>query len=302
MALYSKDAGYGRLSANKISGAFLPGKTFIVGKAALAYSSMYRQLFNNDSDGVVRYANTITAALALCTASAGDQILVLPGHTEAVTAAAGLALNVAGVRIIGLGHGAIRPTISFTTATTATCTISAASVTLENFVFLQTFDAIVSPFVVSAADVTFDRCYFQTATATAQVTQMILTTAAADNFTIKNCRFIGTIDAGNTCAVTLVGGDNAIIVDNDFIGAYTTTVGAIQSITTLNTNCLISRNNIVNKTASATKGVSLLTGSTGQVTRNIFGIGSGAAPITGDAVHWGGNWSAAAVATNGTLV
>ena len=32
------------------------------------------------------------------------------------------------------------------------------------------------------------------------------------------------------------------------------------------------------------------------------GIGSGAAPITSDAAWWAGNWSAAAVATNGTLV
>lgn len=299
---WNLNSGYGLHLANAIMCAGQSGKIFIVGASGVAYRDQISQLFQGDADGKLRFASTISAAVALCTASGNDQILVLPGHTESVSAAAGIAINVAGVNIVGLGTGTQRPTITFTTATTATITITAANVTISNMVFLQTFDAIVSPFVVSAAGCTFKGCYFQTATATAQVTQMILTTAAADNFSLIGNRFIGTADAGNTAAVTLVGGDNAYIVDNDFIGAYTSSVGAIQSITTPNTNCVIRRNTIVNRTASATKGITLLTGSTGVITENKFGIGSGAAPITSDAAWWVGNWSAAAVATNGTLV
>lgn len=278
------------------------GKSFIVGKSALAYSSMYRQLFVSDVDGTVRYFSTIAAAIAACTANSGDTIFVLPGHTETISAAAGIAISKAGVSIVGLGNGATRPTITFDTATTATMTITAANVTIDNFIFTQAFDAIVSPIVISAAGVTIKNCYFMVANATYQATQMILTTAAADNLTIVNNRFIGTADAGTTAAITLVGGDNANISDNDFIGAYSSGVGAIRSITTLNTNCVIRRNTIVNATASATKGITLLTGSTGIITENKFGIGSGAAPITADAAWWAGNWSAAAVGTNGTLV
>lgn len=245
---------------------------------------------------------TIAQARTAATASNGDVIIVMPGHAESVTGAAGIALSKAGISIVGLGTGSSRPTITFSTATNATITISAANVSIDNFVFLQTFDAIVSPFVISAANCTLSNNYFQTATATAQVTQEILTTAAADNLTIRGNRFVGTVDAGNTAAITLVGGDNAQIIDNDFMGAYTSGVGAIQSITTLNTNCVIRRNTIINRTASSTKGITLLTGSTGIITENKFGIGSGAAPITSDAAWWAGNWSAAAVATNGTLV
>lgn len=300
--LYNKNAGYGRILANKIASLGVPGKTFIVGKAALAYRQMYQDVFTPDEEGKVRFASTITAALALCTANSGDTIYVLPGHTETISAAAGLAINVAGVNIVGLGNGSNRPTITFDTATTATMTITAANVTMSNFIFTQAFDAIVSPIVISAAGVTLKNNYFMVANATYQATQMILTTAAADNLTITGNRFEGTTDAGTTAAVTLVGGDNANIVDNDFIGAYSSGVGAIRSITTLNTNCVIKRNTIMNSTASATKAITLLTGSTGAITDNRFGIGSGTAPITADAAWWNANYSSAAVATNGTLV
>ena len=299
---WNLNSGYGAHLANAIMCSRLSGKIFIVGASGVAYRDQIQQLFQGDVDGKVRFTATIAAAVALCTASGNDQIMVLPGHTESVSAAAGIALSTAGISLIGLGTGTQRPTITFDTATTATMTVTAANVTIDNFVFTQAFDAIVSPIVVSAAGFTMKNCYVMTANASYQCTQFILTTAAANNMTIVNNRFNGTVDAGTTAVITIVGGDNAYIADNDFIGAYTSAVGAIQSITTLNTNCVIRRNTIVNKTAGATKGITLLTGSTGVIAENKFGIGSGAAPITGDAVHWVGNWSAAAVATNGTLV
>lgn len=245
---------------------------------------------------------SMSQAVTMARASMGDVVIVMPGHTETVSAAGGLALSKAGVYFAGMGFGADRPTITFTTATTATMTLTAASNTLDNFIFTQTFDAITSPLVVSAANVTLKNSYFMTANASAQAVQMVLTTAAANNLVITNNRFIGTADAGSTSAITIVGGDNINITDNDFIGAYTTSVGAIQGLTTLTTNIVVRRNSIINRTASATKGIALLTGSTGVIVENKFGIGSGAAPITADAAWWAGNWSAAAVATNGTLV
>lgn len=294
---------YGSIS--KVVPLMSPGaKYHFVGPTAANWYGDFLNQFGPDRDGGNRVFPSLVAALADANvvASRGDVILVLPGHTEAVPSAAFIAVTKAGLTIQGLGTGNLRPTITFSTATTATLTISAANVTIDNIIFTQSFDAIVSPIVISAAGVTIKNCYFMVANATVQATQMILTTAGADNLTIVNNRFIGTADAGSTAAVTLVGGDNANISDNDFIGAYTTTVGAIQSITTLNTNCVIRRNTIINRTASATKGVTLLTGSTGVIAENKFGIGSGAAPITADAAWWAGNWSAAAVASNGTLV
>src|SRR5215211_623854 len=62
---------------------------------------------------------TIDYAIGNCTADQGDLILVLPGHEEAVSAAAGLALDVAGVTIQGVGTGRARPTITLGTSTAA---------------------------------------------------------------------------------------------------------------------------------------------------------------------------------------
>lgn len=303
MSNYNLNAGYGQLMAERIALGLGAGKIFIVGKSAVPYRDVYADLFPNDIDGVPRFSATIAGAIAMCTASAGDNILVLPGHTETISAAAGIALSKAGVTLKALGNGSNRATLTFDTATTATMTLAAANVTLDGFVLgCIGFDAIVSPLVISAANVAIKNCLFTTADGTNQAVQAILTTAAANNLLISGCRFMGTVDAGTTAAITLVGGDNATIIDNDFIGAYSSGVGAIRSITTLNSNCVIKRNTIVNLTASATKGITLLTGSTGVISDNRFGIGSGTAPITADAAWWNANYSSAAVATNGTLV
>src|SRR4051812_45633389 len=48
---------------------------------------------------------SIDYAIGNCEADRGDLIVVLPGHVETVTGAAGVALDVAGVRIVGIGRG-----------------------------------------------------------------------------------------------------------------------------------------------------------------------------------------------------
>lgn len=57
---------------------------------------------------------TIAGAYALCTADAGDFIVVMPGHAETLTAV--VSLNKAGVTIIGVGNGDNRPTITVNAA------------------------------------------------------------------------------------------------------------------------------------------------------------------------------------------
>src|SRR3990167_11564102 len=60
----------------------------------------------NSADGVVTVAsvyNTIDAAIGACTADQGDIIYFGEGHTESVSAAAGFVMDIAGVKLIGLG-------------------------------------------------------------------------------------------------------------------------------------------------------------------------------------------------------
>ena len=84
---------------------------------------------------------TIDQAIGACTADNGDVVAVLEDHTESVVGAAGISHDVAGVRIIGLGVGRNRPRVTFTTATGASCDLTAARCSLENLVFINAIDA-----------------------------------------------------------------------------------------------------------------------------------------------------------------
>ncbi len=248
---------------------------------------------------------TINYAIGKCTANNGDIIYVLPGHTETIKAAGGITCNVAGVSIIGLGTGSLRPTITLSTATTATFLVTAANVFVQNMYFDSTgIDAIATAFDVRAAGFTLDTCehYFAKTSYVTLIGMTLDSAAHANNLAINNCYIHGDAVANCTNWLQLVGGDSIKFTNNYARGNFTTSLGVINNITAAVTQICVSNNILENNTASATKVVVLLTGSTGVLVNNRCGIGSGAAPFTADACHWAGNWSAAAVATNGTLV
>lgn len=247
---------------------------------------------------------TIAGALAQCLAGRGDVIFVKPGHAETISGAAGIALSVSNVSIVGIGAGNTRPSITFGTATTAQMTVTAAGVSLSNFLLDMTgFDAIVSGLSVTAADFSLLGCDVVLANATNQATTGLTTTAAADRLTIDSCRFRGTTDAGTVAALTIVGGDGHQISNNYFQGAYTSGTGAISNITTAMTNALIKNNNIANATAGSTKALTAVAGSTGMLSDNRYQILSGTAPVTAAGMSWvGANYYAASVGVISILV
>ena len=99
------------------------------------------------------------------TASNGDVVYLLPGHAETVSAAAGIVCDIAGVTIIGIGTGTLRPKITFDTATTADMDIDAANTVIENIHFSANFADIVAPIDVNAQFCTIRGCRFsETAT------------------------------------------------------------------------------------------------------------------------------------------
>lgn len=280
------------------------GKVFVVGATGLAYRDQINQMFGHDPDGRVRFTSTIAAAVALCTANAYDVIVVLPGHTESITSAAALALNVAGVTIRGLGVGSMRPTLTWSTVVGASMDVSAANVTVDNMILdLTGVDAITAGINVTAAGFTLSNSLVITATASAQATLGILTTAAASRMRILNNEFLGTTDAGTATAIRIVGGNEHRIEGNRFYGAYTTSLGAIENNTTACLRVTIKDNIIENATASSTKAMVFAAGSTGSISGNRMQILSGTAPITGAAMSWvGANYYAATIATAGTLI
>ncbi len=196
------------------------GKKFIVGKSALAHRDMYQEIFRNDVDGVPRFADTIAGALSKCTANSGDTIFVLPGHTETVSGAAGIALDKAGVNIIGLGSGSTRPTITLDTAATASITVTAANITISNMIFNADFADITTCFsLANAPFFTLDRCYIKAEEASKNFLSVVTTNATTGNasgLTITNSKWIEP-DTATLHLVNMAGTNADVAIEKNFV-------------------------------------------------------------------------------------
>ena len=216
---WNKNAGYGRAMLDGID--FLgSGKVFIVGDSSTVNKDMLKQIFTPDADGTLRFFATIDLAVSACTADAGDLILVMPGHTETLSDATSLNLDVAGVSIVGLGEGALRPTLTLDTATTATIPVSAANVTVKNMIITANFADVVSAFTLAAAaNFKLLDCYIK-ATATnmnfVYVVDTNTTTDSASGLVIDGCKWI---DADLVCeSMVKMDGDNSdVVISNNFV-------------------------------------------------------------------------------------
>ena len=252
---------------------------------------------NNDGRDVLRPRATWQNAYNSCRANRGDMVVLLPGHLETYTAAAAMALNIAGVTTLILGHGANRPTITLSTAVGASIDVTAANNIVAGvggpdsglIISAVGVDAITAALNVQAASFAFINNRMVLADATNQAVLGILTTNAADRMRLYGNRFEGTVDAGCTTAVRVVGGDRVEIVNNYINGAFTAGIGCIENVTTDTTDILIDGNVLKNRTATSTKAFVLTATATGHFTRNRMSILSGTAPITAAAGTSGGD-------------
>ena len=179
---YNLSVGYGRLQSSSLQQTGT-GKHFFVGKAALANIDMVKQLYKPDPDGRVRFFSTIDAAIGACTANAGDVIYVLPGHTEAVTATS-LNVDVAGVSIVGLGQGSLKPTLTFA-ATSSAINVTAANCRLQNLRLQAAVGDVVTAVLHATA---------------AQNTQYIdIEFYATSTFNFINCYTLGAANISDGC-------------------------------------------------------------------------------------------------------
>jgi len=92
---------------------------------------------------------TLDYAFGKCTANNGDIIMVAPNHAETITGAGGIAHDVAGVSVIGLGTGDQRPRFLMDGAATVTYLISAADAYVENLVFAAGHADVVTAIAIS---------------------------------------------------------------------------------------------------------------------------------------------------------
>ena len=212
---------------------------------------------------------TIDYAVAQCTANNGDYIIVMPGHAETVALAAGLALNVAGITVKGLGRGTDQPTVTLT-LDTADVDVDAANITVENIHFVANYADIAAAIDVNATDFTLRNCRFSEAATdmNALIWVQDALAAASDRITIENCHAIA-LDAANTHFVNFSGtGSGHVVRNNILIGDWgTVCIGGAGIII----NCAILDNRIYNVSASAEAAIHVADTATGIVMGNMAG-------------------------------
>ncbi len=179
----------------------------------------------------------------MVTANQGDVILLAPGHSE--TPSTATTMDIAGVRVVGLGEGALRA--QFTINGNVDCIdITAANCTLENIYFNEGTNAHTARVNVAAANCTLRNLHFDCGTndlesitveaggdglvldgITCLVTDdepdalVELEAAGIDNTVIKNGNFIcsdGTDAFDAACINSTVANSNLVVFDNTFSG------------------------------------------------------------------------------------
>lgn len=218
---------------------------------------------------------TLDYAIGLCTANQGDMIFVMPGHAETIAATDGFDADVAGIRIVGLGWGASRPTFTFT-ATASQVNIGANNVQIENMRFVAGVSAVVAGVQVEGvADAVFRNCewYWGGTTGYDFVLGLELE-AGSHRAIIENCRFLQEpAVAGAASAIKLTGASHNVVIRGcEFMGDCS--VACVNGITTLSQG-LMFLDNLVHNTDAGEPYLEVLTGTTGVIA-NTRGLASGA--------------------------
>lgn len=273
------------------------GKAYLVGVDA-AGAALPGLVPGSGGQSPYTSLSSIYIAHSKCYANRQDVIYCHPAHIEPVLIAAGsLTLSKADVSVVGINCPTTgrKPTISFSTATSASLLVSGNGVRLKNLFFnLTGIDALANPLDITGTDCIIEDCDFlltKTAATAAQATLAIRATSA-NGMIIRNCRFYCEADsttnpggdpaAGSVAAISLNGGDNILLVGNYINGFFTTTVGGIRSVTTATTRVRLRGNTIINNTTAATRACSWVATSTPIIENgNYCHLGNGAAGNVG---------------------
>lgn len=212
---------------------------------------------------------TIDFAIGNCVANRGDTIFVMEGHNEGLGNAQ-IALDVAGVTIIGIGRGALRPRIDFDHAN-ASIDISANGCAIKNIVLLPSVTDVAIGIDINAAatDTLLEDIEVLPGEDGAGVDDFALGVdikAGCSRTVIRNYKQRQHASGvGYVAGIRLTGASDDVIIENpDIVLKGTAAVAPINGITTLSTNVHIrgvGRKAVL--VSDDEPGIELLTGTTG---------------------------------------
>jgi len=233
---------------------------------------------SNGNDGTYRKPfASIDYAVGKCTADRGDIIVVMPGHSEDIASATSLVFDVAGVSVIGLGAGSLRPDLNFS-ATASSVEIDAANVTLYNLTLTADVSAVVVGVNIDAAYATLDNVEINF-NATGDDFITMIDADGVTGFTLSNSRVIAEAIAGCSEAVRLDTAPEHTITDNFFYGDFTDGIIIGEGAASTGAN-LIAGNTGYNADTTAGFVVDLNVANTGVMANNNWGTLFATAPET----------------------
>jgi hypothetical protein len=255
-------------------------------------------VFEGNGTSWVTAKNTMTEAIALCTAARGDVICVAQGHQEVEAAAASLFdLNVAGVTILGCTNGATYAAVATGAATnslmptfildhaSATITVSAANCRISGVrIESDVIDCAVGLTATAAADgLVVDHCVFRDGAAAEELVIGLSLTADCDEVRVIANQFSTYAGGGCANAIVLAGGsDDSVFAGNTALGTYS--AGAFLATAAASRNLQLYDNVFTNQGAIA---VDLHASTTGIMARNyLAGTTSIAAALTDTDLMW----------------
>lgn len=263
-----------------------PGKVFFVNGSTVLADGGVTGSDGNKGTYQQPFA-TIDFAVSKCTANRGDVIYVMPGHVETIDAASALDLDVAGIRLIGLGHGTKQARLDFTAAA-GTVAVGADDVIIENMNFHANVDSVALGLVIEDG---VDHCVVRDCSfdvETSGTDEFDIAIQMVNNNTgtlIENCTFdMGIADA--IAAIKMDADTDKTTIRNCVIrGDYST--ANINGDTTLSTNVDINGNlleNGIGGDLNAQPGIELLTGTTGTIRNNyiVCNLATKAASVVAD--------------------
>ena len=220
---------------------------------------------------------TVNYAIGRCSADSGDEVHIKPGHNEGGTAADLFDFTIAGVSVIGHGHGDSRPTFDYD-ATGTTIGISAANAYLENVILRASVNIVTTAFIVDGTYAHLHNVEFKDELIGTDEFVDCITTTGVDNsedgLTVTSSKYL----------TTSAGVNSFIVLEN--ANRFITVMGNIVSVATAAGS---GQNFIRQGTAGDVQTMITLVGN--------YYSGQGTGHDTGDAVLLGGTGTHTGIAT-----
>lgn len=249
-----------------------PGEVFWVNNSGVQLAGS-----SGASDGNTGTFNspfsTIDKAINSCTASRGDIIICMPGHAETIPLATTIGFDVAGVAIIGLGAGTLRPTLTMS-AVVSSLVFSAANMVLQNFLIKTEHDNTIV-LEVTGSDSQFINLEFRArvpTTARQWVNCIDIGGASAndcDRTVVSGCLFTSPA-VGSTSAIMLSEVAEGVVIENCQVFGDFSDAPIANPTSTVLTNLTV-RDCTLLQLQAADHALEFKSACTGNLVRNYYG-------------------------------